>query len=501
MKRIGFFLLFIPFIVQAQNWQNICSRGKMVYINKDSNFAALRLDTVQFQAGDSVYFSYFAFRDTSSNYQNPQCVDTTEGSIFGRRIIRHPDGNFNFFNRNNDTIILKTTYSLNQAWKMIGLPGNGYLEAKVTGIAFETFLGISDSVKTILLQAKDNLGNPVSHAMNNKLIRLSKSYGLISFYDAYFFPDDTTSYQLAGNSDPFIGFQDPVADEIYNWPAGSVFHYKDDGGYTSVDNNITKSEMKPPHFSYHSYTIKKILQKTVTPDSIVYTCHICSLSTSGYFGYEDTTIINNTVTEVYNFNAEGNYLNKLQDEFNPSGHLYDLKICQVNNAPAKSVNENYFSRISCWYDFPYPPDFVLKTFAKNLGMTAKRTLVFYGNPSLATYYNLVYFSCDTLTWGTPLYADCDALLAINPNKTNLSPAIRIMPDPVERTAIIEIPGDFQRNQLAFCLFDTMGRKLMCRQVSDHSFLFDREGFASGLYFYSLTDREGKILTSGKVMIR
>jgi hypothetical protein len=502
MKRFLYLLFSIPVMSFAQNWQNICSPGKTIFLSADSKYAAFRLDSVIFQSGDSVYYSYMAFRDTSSNYMNPSCVDTTEGLIFGRKIIRHPDGIFNFFNRHGDTLFLKTTSSLNQTWKMFSLPNNCYLEAKVTGKAMETFLGISDSVKTITLQAKDNLNNPINHQMNGKILKHSKSYGLILFYDAYFFPDETPVYTLAGKSNPELGFHDPVAYKIYDWPVGAIFHYKDDGGLTKVEKSNAENLMRPPHYSYHTYTIKTILQKTLTPDSCSYTCHICSLTTEGYTGYEDTTIINNTATEVYNFNTAGTYLNKLEDEFNPSGHLYTLKIGELNSAPAIVIYDNCFFRPDCWYlPSNFPHDYSIKSFSDNLGMIEKNTFVFYGSPNFTTHYELVYYSYDTLTWGTPLYADCDALLSLNTDKKCISRGIRIVPNPVDKTAVMEIPYAEQINQLAFCLYDEMGKKLKCQPVLHNSFLFDRENFGSGLYFYSLIDRDGKILSSGKVMLK
>jgi hypothetical protein len=495
-KALTSFLVFISMNSFSQDYQNICTQGKTIFLSTTSKYAAFRLDTAYNESGDSVYDSYFAFRDTSS-ISTWDCIDTTKGSIFGQKVVRHPDGTCYFKNRDNETIILNTASLLNQTWNIIAWPDNSYIEARVTDTRWETFLGVADSVKVIKLQFFDSFGNPADHIMNNKSFKLSKSYGLISFFDTYNFPKDTMQFFLAGKSDPVLGFQDPSAYDIYDWAVGSVLHYQDDGGLTNTGKNAGERAMGPPHYSYHTYTIKNIQQKNFFTDSVKYTCQICSLTTSGYSGFEDTTIVDKTVMETYIYDTAKIFFNKLPGEYNPYGYLYDLKIYGINNAPSRVVNEHaFFWSDNCWR-FPQSPEHSIKTFSKNLGMTEEYS----GNVYSYKQYKLVYFADGTHTSGTPLFADCSALLSIARNEIPVSQGIIFSPNPVERTALVEIRCTDDIKELTFCLYDMTGKRVNCQPVLNYSFLFDRENFAGGLYFYSLIDKEGKMLTSGKVMFR
>lgn len=507
-------LIFISLNTFSQDYQDICSPGKTIFTTSDVKYAAFRLDSARFLSGDSVYYSYPAFRDTTTDYFYPSCVDTTMGSVLGRKVIRHTDGTFNFFNRNNDTIILKTTFALDQAWRIFSLQNSNYLEAKVTGKSLESFLGVNDTVKTITLQAKDQSGNPINHPMNGKLIKLSKSYGLAGFYDVYQFPDNTAQYALAGKSHPQLGFQEPKVEEIYDWPVGATFHYQDHEGSNKKDDSPQTgrdcaggSLMRPPHWHVHTYLIKTILSKSVTPDSVTYHCHLCSIQTYGpNSGYEDTTKQEFFQTETYKFDSLESYLDKLPDEYNPLGHLSRLQVCDVNNAPAKLIKESYYQHSSCWWHYyfisPYnmPLDSVQKAFSKNLGITEMFTYSFNNGNEWRSQHHLVYFSCDTLTWGTPVYLDCSLLLSVKTTKNSI-PAIRFAPNPVETFATVTIEGIDINKGVFFYLYDLSGRKIKCQPVRNNSFIFDREGVICGLYFYSLTDPDGRRLLTGKVMVK
>jgi hypothetical protein len=500
MKKILFSsLLLLSISSFSQNYQNICSPGNTIFVSADSKYSAFRFDSVRSFTGDSIYYSYAAFRDTTSNYYFPSCIDTAKGSVFGRKVIRLQDGTFEFFNRFNDTIILKTTSSINLPWKIFSLKNNDYLEAKVTSIAPDNVVGINDSVKTILLQAKDSSGNPVEHPMNGRVIRLSKSYGLVSFYDTYYFPVDTVPFLLAGKTFPQLGYQEPSSGEIYDWPAGAVFHYKDDGGYEKDDLLQTG---RPPHYSFHGYSIKKILDKTITADSVIYSFQICSLLTSGYSGYEDTTrefVINR---ESYPLRSGIEYLDRLPDEYNSMGHLYRLAVSGVNNAPAKIIEDYYYQRYDCWLSsYNQPSNSDRKTYARNLGMTGEHQFVFYGGPNLVSDHQLVYFSCDTLTWGTPLYSNCDALLSNEAEAISEAGIITILPNPVHQVAKVEINGIHVSGDLSFCLYNNLGQKLICRQVETSTFSLDRKDFSSGLYFYFLADGKGRKISSGTIIFK
>lgn len=77
---------------------------------------------------------------------------------------------------------------MNESWKMMDLGGDNMLEATVQSISITQVLGIDDSVKKIVLQAKDVNGNNITHLFNGKSFSIGKSSGLVSGYSFFIFP-------------------------------------------------------------------------------------------------------------------------------------------------------------------------------------------------------------------------------------------------------------------------------------------------------------------------
>jgi hypothetical protein len=495
MKKLAYLLFFV--LTQysyGQYYQNICSPGTTIFIDGASQYRAFRLDSVKVQMSDSIYYSYSAFRDTTTDPYNPSCADLRGDLVFSQKVVRHPDGTFLFFNKSNDTLTVITTATLNQSWVICTLAANAYLEAKVTSIDLEDFMGISDSVKTITFQARDQANNPISHPMNGNIFKLSLHYGFLQLYDLYFFPQIGDIIYLRGKTSPKTGFQDATASEIYDWPVGAKFHYKYDAGYP-WKYELNEVPGQPPHFYFHEYIIKEILQKSMNADSVTYTTHLCSFRTEGYTGYEDTTITNSTVIETHNFINEGVYLDKLPLEFNTSGRLFWTITNDINYGPGKVIYSRYFEYAdNCWKHFQ-DPDGRSYNFAKNLGMVRMDSL-FYGWTELE---ELIYFSCDTMTWGSPLYSDCDVLTGLQKNR-NLSPGVVIFPNPVINTARVEIPQSTITGW-TFSLFNLTGEQVRIETISRNPFTFERRSLPQGFYFFILKDKEGKSRGSGKLMLR
>ncbi len=125
-----------------------------------------RLDSIHLPGNnDSVFFSFAAIRDYIVD-----CYDTTNGSIFGRRILEKQNEWVYLFNNNNDSIRVNTQASLTASWKIFDLPNNEYLQATVTSIQTDSLLGLTDLVKSISLQAKNSSNQNIPHPFNGKTI-------------------------------------------------------------------------------------------------------------------------------------------------------------------------------------------------------------------------------------------------------------------------------------------------------------------------------------------
>ena len=203
ISRIWLILLLFPLVVPAQNWQNICSPGVTFYQNLSGSIQAFRLDSVDItQYPESVFYSYRAIRDTMGD-----CYDTTYGSILGLEVTKKPLGVFQFLNRTNSVITLHSLEGMGFSWIFFSFASGYYIEATISMMTFDTILGIPDSLKIISFQAKDLLGNNITHPINQQHITLSKQFGLTRIFDLYTFPNDITSYVLLGKSTPSVGMQ------------------------------------------------------------------------------------------------------------------------------------------------------------------------------------------------------------------------------------------------------------------------------------------------------
>jgi len=215
-------ILLLANSIFAQDYQNICPPDISLYRNPSNGLLAFRIDSVQPNGtSDTVYISYRAIRFISDT----GCLDTTSGSVLGRKIYKTQAGWFYFFNRDGDTVKINSQASLNQSWKFCPLPGNSYVEAKVTSVITDSVLGYPDDVKVITFQAKNSGNINISHILDQKFIKLSKHHGLSLMLDVFSVPNDTTFYVLAGQSNPAAGVQNLTWQEVYNYAVGDEFHF------------------------------------------------------------------------------------------------------------------------------------------------------------------------------------------------------------------------------------------------------------------------------------
>ncbi|MDF2438071.1 MAG: Secretion system C-terminal sorting domain [Bacteroidota bacterium] len=198
------FLLF-SVIVNSQDWQTIKTHQKNFYKSTIvqggydyplTNINAIRIDSSYYNGIDSLLFNFYTVRDTSTTWNFPICMNEEGSSWLGKHVLITSSGENIFFNSLNDSIIIRTHAVLGNQWTLYRYPNGNYLEGAVTSISLQNLLGIPDSVKTITLQCKDQNGNSVFDAFNAKTISISKLNGIVSLFDIYSFPNDTTSFYI-----------------------------------------------------------------------------------------------------------------------------------------------------------------------------------------------------------------------------------------------------------------------------------------------------------------
>jgi hypothetical protein len=413
-------------------------------------------------------------------------MDTTSGSILGRKIYKTQTGWFYLFNRNGDTVKINSQATLNQSWRFCPLPANGYLEAKVTSVISDSVLGAPDAVKVITFQAKDAGNNNIAHLLNQKSIRLSQHWGLSRMLDVFSVPDDTTFYTIAGKSVPAVGIQNLTWPEIYDYHAGDEFHYT--GWATSAGWK----------------KIMKVLTRTdFGSDSVKYTLEHCQQLMSAT--YPNYSTVHDTVTQTFSFieNPGSAWLSRLPGEFIRDGYSandYWFSTQYVPDRRQKGISWGGFQFTrgwnggdTCWRTGNvYSWTISTGNYTEGLGKT--RTYWYQADPP---YYaqmeeNLVYYKKGAISWGTPITTDCFTLLRIEGKDAEVQKGIKVLPNPAETEVQVTLEGFNPDDSWNFTLYNYSGIRVFSGKASSNQFILSRDGLASGLYILTISDRNGAI---------
>ncbi|MCX6278103.1 MAG: hypothetical protein NT004_08395 [Bacteroidetes bacterium] len=504
-KLILFLFIFGVNAIIAQNFQNICSPGTTLYKSVSSELKAFRLDSLYpIGNSDTMFISYRTIREDSSW----TCLDTTNGSILGRKILKRQNGWFLFFNTDNDTISINTQAALNETWKFCNLPDNGYIQAKVSNVGNEIVLGLTDQVKTITFQAKNSGNVDIPHILNQRDIKLSQHYGLSRMLDVFWIPRDTLIYMLAGKTVPEIGLQDIAWKQIYDFNIGDEFHYSG-GEYHPVNY--------PEMYVNYSFDIYHVLGKTpYGNDSVKYIMEYCHKDTTWSSGLVNK--IHDAITVVYNFsqltNSNSSWFTKLPEEFfNQNNVAFEYK----RNFEFNDRQNKYFKTGAymttpffpgCWLYNVQPDCFTIflseNKYTDGLGCSHYQDDCFNsmtGTHIQSKWNNLVYFKKGSETWGNPVAPDCWVLTDVEDVKTKEKATnIHIVPNPVETTSRIWLDSDFPGEEMTFFLTDYLGKNIARFKTGSQPYFFNSEGIPEGLYILSVFDKNGLLRNRTKLII-
>jgi hypothetical protein len=484
MNRLAVIVLIIlAQCVAGQNYQNVCSSGVTFFYNylPQNILQAFRPDSMVLLPNlDTLFISYPAVHDTGAF---GTCFDTTNGSVFGRKVLRRTaSGQFLFFNRHGDTLTFQTQAGLNQSWTMMHLAGGNYIQAIVTSIAQETFLNVNDMVKTISFQAKNPAGNNITHPFNTKTVKLSQQYGFVTFFQVYYAPEIFANVNLAGKQSPPVGVQRANASDLFNFQVGDEFHYS--GYYSLYDNASGVTQW---------LEIRKIIGRTDYPDTIVYLADRCRRET--WDPSLDNTSIHDTITEIYPLADP--FFSSLPDHFLREAALLPGRsipkcISRVthNGRLTKIRYPDAFCCSPCWsYATASSFDNNEEYYTDGLGRTR-----FYQSAShlmIMTYLEeLMYFHKGNETWGTPVSTDCNTLVGIQPNYGTGCNKIVIKPNPASSilTIDLKIEKDIARELI---IYSIPGKEMVHLAVStgEEQIHFNVISWPRGMYIVKVIGQD------------
>jgi hypothetical protein len=213
MKRILLFLscLSICIGVQAQNWKTVRlndtvyfaagkhgSTGGRYYPTfyykpnpsvPDSSLLRIMFITGRTVTGADSTFSFFTTVrvDTITSKQS-SCVDTLAPSWLGQKFIRKADGTEYYFNNKGDSIMIRTLAQQGSNWIIAKDAYGRIFKGTVTAVGLTTVDRVTDSFKTISIQAYSGT-TPVAHLYNSRVLQLSKNHGWLKTLDFFRFPN------------------------------------------------------------------------------------------------------------------------------------------------------------------------------------------------------------------------------------------------------------------------------------------------------------------------
>ena len=458
----------------AQNYSPIKNKDVAYFTNNQKTVLyPIKIDSVKKVDGDSVHFLYKQIR-----YGNNSCQYTSLGdSWLGEKVLMKPNGLVTFLNRDKKPILLKSQAKLNEKW-VAYQSAKWYAEIVVSSISSETFLGITDSVKTFSINIFKSNGVDTIHPYDGYQLKVSKTHGLIKAVNFYLW-DSGSDYNeaalynlnLAGFENARIGQSNLTGKQIYNYEVGDEFHVED---YNSQGDPPYIVVVKSLKFRY------KVLTKINSVKDYTYTLRRESEDKSG----SKTIYKVDTVSEKYNFDQ----LTELKDQLTPEKSVLVL---------GKFSTTNRFSKTRPEFSLSGKPDCLNEMIATQCLYKPMSYIDGLGGP----YYDcsrkiwngdrrsLIYYKKRAEEWGVPIILNTDELV--------FDSGISIFPNPARENLKVVIPTNL--NNVTFILTDLSGVKVVSSKTQTGINTINVNSLNIGLYFYQIVGAE-KVIKSGKIII-
>jgi len=486
MKTLCLCLLLIIIVALkawAHDYQTVYADRIALFNNADNRIKGLRVDSVKVPA-DTILYPFATIQEVSHD----GCSSPYKASWIGEKVMIKPDGINLFFNRDGDTITLKTQSWLNESWIAFHRADTFRVEASVQAVTLENVLGVNDSVKTIGFRVVDQQGNTVAHALNSLKVKISKRYGFVETLNLYLFPDIFVrsphdmlmSYTLVGLTDPKVGLQNLRWFEVYNFNPGDEVHVQ--------EHNFGDPNFYLPIREYDNRCIYKYLERADFADSIVYRyTRKQSIKTV----YADSTTLetyNDTLHSVVLANPD---FDKLPGEpiFNDgSAHVMFMRNDEFRMKIIPSMmDELYVGSGNCWSTITGEGCLPEKRYIDGLGGPYYSCHGYVGN---SEERKLVYYKKGDTEWGEKLI-----ITGVPDSKSN--EGLRVFPNPACDVVTFQLNNDAGTCKVR--IYSQTGTLVKSEQFTGASCSINLTGLKSGIYLYKLTS-PGSLIYTGKLVV-
>ena len=268
------------------------------------------------------------------------------------------------------------------------------IEATVEKWDTSTVLGMTDSIKTIVLHVFDMTMSPLPHKLEGKMITISKHFGFIQAVNFVYLPslkylqDYSINDEpvLVGITNPNLGIQNLTWFEAFDFQVGDEFHYTDVSNYLIGGGSYESSKK-----------IIKILSRENFNDSIRYLEDIETKITRKESPTSDY------VTSYEHFQSPIVLRRNKVFDNNPGVPIFseDSTRVSINDISKSSFRQVYIKDGNCWYRSPELDDAcVSESYSKGRGLVYSVSGCW--TTQSFSEYNQVYFKKGSITGGIPL---------------------------------------------------------------------------------------------------
>lgn len=487
--KISIFLLLLAATTLktlAHDYQTVYPNRVALFDNYYNRINGLRVDSVKVIAADTILYPFANIQEVSA-----WCYSPYKASWIGEKVVIKPDGANLFFNREGNTITLKTRARLNETWIAFQRDDTFRVEASVQAVELGNVLGLSDSVKTIAFRVLGKQGNTVDHALNKLKVRISKTSGFVETLNFYLFPDIVAKYpnqilvshSLVGLTNPKIGLQNLTWFEVFGFNPGDELHVQ--------EHNIGDPGFYFPIREYDNRCITKYLERTNYADSIVYRY---ARKQSIKIVYRDSSTLvtyNDTVRSVVRANPGFDQLPGEPIFNGGSAQQMYMRHDESRMKVLPSVmNELYVNpgNGNCWSAIAGEGCLPEMRYIDGLGGPYYQCRGYIGETEER---KLVYYKKGAAEWGEKLVITSSPSLQARHQ-------LKVFPNPASEVVTFQLSDDAGTHQLR--IYNQIGQLLKTECFESPSFKLHLMGFKSGVYFYKVTT-SGEMIYSGKLVLK
>lgn len=458
--------LNICLLAQSGYFEPFNSHSRKAYVasNSPDRIYSLTFDSTSVVGTDSVYWHFGQLNEGSLNisldcpgWGPPYCFPTDLPEWSGSLFRNNGHGNYDLRNSAGDT--LHFHFALGPGDTSAFFQDQSQRFAIVLeSLDTATVLGIQDSVRTYRIMHTDLSGTVIPSLLNDQPLCIGKVLGLVNFFQIDLFPEVLRPLEMIGNKNPDTGFHQITDAMLYDFQPGDMVQtrstFYQPGG--------------PPYNNYDVYATTFYLDRTDTPDSVIYAVDLESFSA--------ITGAHSTGSSIRKY-SKNHVLWEIPFERFSNGYHHNLHLADhcglalwtMEYSPALYLA--YCAEGNCWGSFdsngPLPDEHHVEVLG--LGTYLSSSILSYPQPSgFSSTHSIPYFMKNGVECGTEHTVGIDEL--------ETPPTMLIFPNPGQTTVQIRSLQPLVRLRL-FSSVGTMALDLI--PAADG--LLDISGLASGTY--------------------